>query len=908
MYKKIIEEAVSLEVSNPKRSIELYESVAKNDDVNQIIIYNKLSELYNNISDTGNSIKYREKMLILNPKDYLNIHELSLLYLKNSQIEESKRLFIKIIRSKIADHRLLHLSLCHFNSMMDLYIQEFIAYIHITLKINTDLSKQLKLLIHQALMMEYNGIYSKDIEKITEVLESEKEDKDGVLEYEKYGDIDIDNIYNEHYKVNDYFDKVEIYKFDDKKINKKIRVGYVSSDFRSHAVSKFLKNIIKDHDKKKFDIYCYNIHNMKDKDTQHYVEHSTFFKDVHTFSDNDIADIIYKDNIDILIDLNGHTGLNKIGIFALKPAPIQITYLGYPNTTGLKQMDYRITDKNVDPITSKQKYTEKLLRLDCPFHNYVYPTLNYGYCHHGHNEVVFGISNRYRKQSPIFLSTVRSILATKPNSLIKILIHSNCYPAKHLVEFYYKKLGVDGNRLIIHSGLSDEQYFAFYNSIDVLLDTFPYSGSTITCDSLYMSTPIVTLNREHSHVHNVTSSIIKHITPELITYSITEYIIKATTITKGEIYHYKQTIHDKFCSVMKSEIFMKNYEKILEDVYISDIFNKYSKNDVQPEENKLNIYTGDNKLNIYTGDNKTNIDNKLNKLNIYTGDNKETELYKDYGTYLKININEIITGERIQLECDSFIGNSEDFNYNQKITNNNKCYNIDGFVKKENKEKIFIYTHQLNNDKLYKHLEEFTNIFDVIIHNSDHELLPQHLVKLKNIEKLRHIYSQNVNINDICITPIPIGIANSMWKHGDLKVWENMEIHKKKDEFIFFNFNCTTAIARTTCYNYFINKIPHTDNIDNYKDYLETLNKYKYCLCPDGNGTDTHRLWECLYLGVIPICLKTPLTEYYSKFVPIVLLNSWYEINFDDLRKNYSKYSYFRKVSVEKLMLKNILK
>lgn len=266
----------------------------------------------------------------------------------------------------------------------------------------------------------------------------------------------------------------------------------------------------------------------------------------------------------------------------------------------------------------------------------------------------------------------------------------------------------------------------------------------------------------------------------------------------------------------------------------------------------------------------------------------------------------IITGEKIQNLCDYYIGSLDDFNFNPIIRNQiTKHINIDNYnienIKKLNIKNVFCYTHlingemtNINNEKFINNLKNLSIIlsnistkFNIIFHNSDGEFKNEHkrLLQISNVDK---IYTQNLSIEpEERIIPLPIGIANSMWAHGNLNIWNNILNSidlSKKNEFIYFNFNINTnTVKRQKCYDVITSKnIPNLPNT-NYLKYLTILSSYKFAICPEGNGLDTHRFWECLYLKVIPICLKNHITEYYSNIFPIILLNDWNDLNVEKI-------------------------
>ncbi len=256
-----------------------------------------------------------------------------------------------------------------------------------------------------------------------------------------------------------------------------------------------------------------------------------------------------------------------------------------------------------------------------------------------------------------------------------------------------------------------------------------------------------------------------------------------------------------------------------------------------------------------------------------------------------------ITGEKIQFLCDHFIGYHRDFIYNPNVLKNykHKCLSLEHIKKPFNNSKnIFLYTHILlknkNLDELISKLNFFKNPFILILHNSDAVFNDTHLILFDKIPLLKAIYTQNINTHHKNVIPLPIGLPNSQWNHGNLKKFRkvyNLNIKKTRD--IFFNFNIKTSECRIDCFKSISGLGIKWVNNEKYYNYLKNLKKYKFCICPEGNGIDTHRFWECLYLDVIPICKKNILVEYYSKYFPIIILNKWGELDLKQLLKNYKK-------------------
>lgn len=253
----------------------------------------------------------------------------------------------------------------------------------------------------------------------------------------------------------------------------------------------------------------------------------------------------------------------------------------------------------------------------------------------------------------------------------------------------------------------------------------------------------------------------------------------------------------------------------------------------------------------------------------------------------------IITGEKIQNMCDLYLGfDKNSFKFNPFIFQQKHKHlyyeNIEENFK--NPTKIFCYTDCLQNVKvLIETLNKFKNEFVLILHNSDQNFNKEHLVLFNKIKKLKKVFTQNMNVIHNDVYPLPIGIANHMWTHGNLntfhKVLNNDSITKVKN--IFFNFNISTnKHKRKECYEKIKQKrIPFLQN-QSFEQYLVKLKSHKFCVCPEGNGIDCHRFWECLYLRVIPICKKNILVSYYSQYFPIVILNNWEDLVVNNLDYN----------------------
>jgi len=367
--------------------------------------------------------------------------------------------------------------------------------------------------------------------------------------------------------INDYLPNVTRYSHVKKFRRSKIRLGYVSSDFTHHAVSNFILPILKHHNRELFDIYLFS--NRKEVWDKFY-EYKESLHIIYELTMTEAADLINSYSIDILFDLNGHTESSRLDIFSLNPAPIQVSYLGYPNTTGLKAIKYRITDSVADNHETSQIYSETLIRMPRCF--LLYNSINQDsplLPRKTKDVIILGALNNEKKNSKVVLETWRKILQECPTT--KLLIKLEAYDdLEERREYYINRLNVKRDRLLLIIKTTNDGYNKLFTMVDILLDTFPYSGTTTTCNALYNSLPVVTLYNKDCHAHNVSSSILKNAgLDELVTNTPEQYIelVKSLSGDVGRINQYKKTIGQRFLDSMNPSDFMKDYEGILMDIY-----------------------------------------------------------------------------------------------------------------------------------------------------------------------------------------------------------------------------------------------------------------------------------------------------------------------------------------------------
>ncbi|TAN68257.1 MAG: tetratricopeptide repeat protein [Methylobacter sp.] len=274
--------------------------------------------------------------------------------------------------------------------------------------------------------------------------------------------------------------------------DKRIRIGYVSGDFRQHSVAYFIEPLLASHDKQNVETFCYYNYHQIDSVTQRLMGYADHWRSIFGISDQDAAQLIRQDAIDILVDLSGHTAFNRLLLFARKPAPVQVTWLGYPSTSGLSAMDYRLTNRYVDPPGWNDQYhTERLVRLPTstcfqpekalPDVNAL-PALQNGY-------LTFASFHAANKITPITLSLWAKLLSALPKA--KLVLCPDTY--KNQITRQFQALGITPDRLDFFDRQPLQQYLALHNKIDVMLDTLPYNGGTVSRHSLWMGVPVLTL-------------------------------------------------------------------------------------------------------------------------------------------------------------------------------------------------------------------------------------------------------------------------------------------------------------------------------------------------------------------------------------------------------------------------------
>jgi protein O-GlcNAc transferase len=294
----------------------------------------------------------------------------------------------------------------------------------------------------------------------------------------------------------------------------KIRIGYVSPDFNRHSVGWFFREIIRHHDTDRFEIYCYALADKQDDITDKIRAKAEAFHRVAHLSEMEIASQIFKDRIQILVDLTGYTRNNRLDVFALGPAPVQITAIGYPHGTGLPSMDYRISDGFVEGDDAESEYRERLLSMpDCflPYPNFKQdmPAVTRDQLGVTEALVVFASFNAWHKLRPEVLRLWNQILHSAPKSVLVFSFRYAETPyARKRIHSYFD-VAPDRIRFLPQTD-TESAHRARYGAVDIALDPFPYNGTTTSWEALYMGVPVVTL-RGDRHVQRTTWTLLANL-------------------------------------------------------------------------------------------------------------------------------------------------------------------------------------------------------------------------------------------------------------------------------------------------------------------------------------------------------------------------------------------------------------
>jgi predicted O-linked N-acetylglucosamine transferase (SPINDLY family) len=309
--------------------------------------------------------------------------------------------------------------------------------------------------------------------------------------------------------------------------DRKLRIGYISADFWGHSVGQFALPLLQNHDRQEFEVFCYSNSAHSDEMTTRIRHSSNVWHNILGMPDDAVAELIRRDAIDILVDLSGHTAGHRLLVMARKPAPVQVTYLGYPNTTGMECIDYRFTDNFADPPgMTEHLNAEKLWRLPTCAWCYRAPENSPEPKRRLSGPITLGCFNTFGKVNGWLISLWAELLKATPESrLVLKSVGAGEASSKERVRAQFRDLGIDPERIEMIGRIADARgHLEYYNRIDIALDTYPYNGTATTCEALWMGVPVVMLAGK-THVSRVGVSLLSNVgLGDLIAGTREEYI------------------------------------------------------------------------------------------------------------------------------------------------------------------------------------------------------------------------------------------------------------------------------------------------------------------------------------------------------------------------------------------------
>ncbi len=353
--------------------------------------------------------------------------------------------------------------------------------------------------------------------------------------------------------------------------NERIRIGYVSGDFRAHAVNYFFEPVLEFHDKARFETYCYSDVPDSDQTSRRLQKAASHWRDISTWNDDKVIEKVRSDRIDILVDLAGYTKHNRLGVFARKPALCQVSWLGFPNTTGLDTMDYRIVDQYTVPGGEVTGGSEELLRLPHGFACFrppahapsvqPAPVVKNGF-------VTLGCLHKLEKLNDDVIALWARILQENPDTRLLLARDQLDDWQQQRLHLLFSQYDISADRLtLVRFSDSKQSFFDLFAGIDILLDVFPWSGHTLACCALWVGVPVVTLYGDR-HAGRMVASVLSLLgLDELVAEDTESYcrVVKDLCRDQDRLSRYRAELRDRFdTSPLRDE---KGFTKSLESEY-----------------------------------------------------------------------------------------------------------------------------------------------------------------------------------------------------------------------------------------------------------------------------------------------------------------------------------------------------
>ena len=457
------------------------------------VILNNIALSYKKNNNYRRSLLYYKKSLKLNKDQYLILYNLGNLYSEISYFEKAKKCYLLCIKNN------------------PIFIP---PYVNISIIFSKQNNYKLSLkYLKYGLKLDNNNVNI--LENLAKVFLSLKDYKSAEIFflravkqspelYSKLNSVLLGYCYegeNEKYKnlseiyVEKISNKRKIFRFNNNKLKKNNKIAFISPDIRNHPIGYFLKDLIPELSKH-LDINIYSTSPYEDEITK-FVQEKVDWKVCHQKNNEELADLIFKDNNNILFDMSGFAPMNRLGVFKLKPCKIQASWAGWLASTGLKEMDYIIGDCFATPKKDFKNFIEKVYMLPNAWCAYSKSTIHQNPLNKSNNEeIIFGCFQRPEKLNFNVLNAWREILKSTPNSYLKF--NNKCYSNfdEKKIKRFFMKLGIEANRIIFHRCKSRKDYLDSFCDIDIYLDTFPYNGGTTSFEAAHFGLPILTMKND----------------------------------------------------------------------------------------------------------------------------------------------------------------------------------------------------------------------------------------------------------------------------------------------------------------------------------------------------------------------------------------------------------------------------
>ncbi len=358
----------------------------------------------------------------------------------------------------------------------------------------------------------------------------------------------------------------------------KIRIGWVSGDIRLHPVGFFVIPVLEHLDHDSFESIIYSNSYVMDELTLRAKNACSCWREISGLGDDQVAELVGRDRIDILVELSGHTGGNRLTVFARRAAPIQVTWLGFPGTSGLSAMDYILVPP--DPVLLAGHWCTEI-PMALPACYYVLdpfriplPVPSCPPCD-VNGFITFGCLNNFTKVSPSAMSTWAHILRELPNArLVLVATGGNDQSLVADIKNRFASMGVDFNRLTIHGRMDYDTYLATYRELDIALDPFPFNGGTTGIDCLYMGTPYITMQGQALH-SRLGSNLLRVLDLQELTASCPDEYVRMATALAGDRARLKKIRNNLRSSMEHSPLmdvaaFARGLEQIFTEMRLRD--------------------------------------------------------------------------------------------------------------------------------------------------------------------------------------------------------------------------------------------------------------------------------------------------------------------------------------------------